>query len=232
MNKKIDRTLIWFENEFGRLQELSDSFYGLSTLLNRLLNEDYKGKKMKFINIFLATSEKYFRVPAIPINYTHYYGGHLNTYGDFDSVEFNKLDYLEKNIYVWDRVYENLSRASKSIKNTELLEASEYAYRKGLELNVNPDYAMVEADIVISGQVLKASVFVNFKKDGMYSKFIVAKGSEVIFEKEIDSARNGIEFFLDIYKSIELDGNNILVKGRKDVDYLPLRIPLEEITSK
>lgn len=49
----------------------------------------------------------------------------------------------------------------------------------------------------------------------------------VVFEKNIDSTKNGVEFFLEMYKAIELKDNTIIIKGRKDVDYLPLKISLE-----
>lgn len=49
----------------------------------------------------------------------------------------------------------------------------------------------------------------------------------MVFEKNIDSTKNGVEFFLEMYKAIELKDNTIIIKGRKDVDYLPLKISLE-----
>lgn len=106
---------------------------------------------------------------------------------------------------------------------------SEYAHIKGTEINLNPDYRMVEADINVSGQPLKASVWVNFKEDGMYAKLTLEKSGEIVFEKGIDRTKKGVEFFLKMYKGIELENNNIVSKGRKDVDYLPLKIPLDKV---
>lgn len=225
---KIDRTLIWFETENGKIHELGDDFFGLSTLLNRLLNEVYEGKKIKFINIYLATEEKYEKFPAVPRNYTHYYGGHLNYYGVFDKDQFSSLNWTEQQKYIWDKAHQYLCKSAQSIKNKKLLEAADYAHAKGINNNLNPDYRMVETDINVSGQQLKASVWVNFKEDGMYSKFTLEKDKEIVFEKEIDKTKKGVEFFLEMYKGIELDNHNIVIKGRKDVDYLPLKIPLDK----
>lgn len=191
----IDRTLIWFEDENGRIQQLGDYYFGLSTMLSRLLNQFYTGEKIKFININLATEEKYLKFPAVPMNYTHYYGGHLNYYGTFQPLKFNNLNKDEQDRYVWDKVYECLTMAANSVKNIKLLEAVEAAYKKGLELNLNPDYRVVEVDASFLGQQIKASVWINFKEDGMYSKLTLEKEGLVVYEKEIDKTKNGVEFF-------------------------------------
>jgi len=42
----IGRTLFWFKDGNDRLNEFDDSFFALGTLLNRLLNQKYEGKKL------------------------------------------------------------------------------------------------------------------------------------------------------------------------------------------
>lgn len=111
------------------------------------------------------------------------------------------------------------------------MEATEYAYEKGIEINLNPDYRMVETDMNISGQQLKASVWVNFKEDGMYSKLTLEKEEEIVYEMDIDKTLKGIEYFLEMYKGIELVNGNIVIHGRKDVDYLPLKISIDKVIS-
>ena len=64
----------------------------------------------------------------------------------------------------------------------------------------------------------------------MYSKFTLEKSGEIVYEKDIDKTKNGVEFFLEIYKAIEFDGKNIIIKGRTDVSYLPLKIPLNPVS--
>src|SRR5690606_26396138 len=127
------------------------------------------------------------------------------------------------------KAFQYLCKLATTTKNRKLLEAAEYAHKKGAELEYNADYRMVVTDINVSGQKMKASVWVNFKEDGMYSKFTLENEIEVLFEKDIDRSKKGVEFFLEIYNGIELDGNEIVIKGSKDVDYLPLRIPLSEV---
>ena len=60
----------------------------------------------------------------------------------------------------------------------------------------------------------------------MNSNLKLEKEGFVIFEKPIDKARNGIAFFLAMYKKIESNENTIIIKGLKDAGYLPLKVPI------
>ena len=225
---KIDRTLFWFKDGEIEFLDLNERFFSLGTLLNRLLNEKYDGKKIEFINIDFSSEKTYKLYPKLPKSDAYYYGGHLRYYGTFDFDEFSRLSDEEQNKFIWEKACDYLSSSAKSIKNKKLLEACDYACKKGLELELNADYRMVEKDVVLFNQPLKASVWVNFKKDGMHSKFTLEKDNTIIFEKEIDKTKNGVEFFLEMYKDIDLKGNDIIIKGRKDVEYLPLKIPIRK----
>src|SRR5438128_494733 len=48
---KIGRTLFWFKDGDEQALDLNERFFAYGTFLNRLLNEHYSGKKLKFINI-------------------------------------------------------------------------------------------------------------------------------------------------------------------------------------
>lgn len=226
---KIDRILYWFCDGDEMLPPLNEVFFGVGVLLNRLLNEFYDGKKLKFINLEFSTEKTYELHSNIPRDEPYYYGGHLTYYGLFNRVEFNTLNWTEKKRHVWDRTHQYLIKSAESMKNKKLIEAVDKAYSKGLDLGLNPDYRMVESDIIILGQELKVSVWVNFKEDGMYSKLTLEDRESILFEKHIDKTKNGVEFFLEMYKSVNLENDNIVIKGLRDVDYLPLKIPLQEI---
>lgn len=225
----IDRTLFWFEDGNEMLTTFNEDFFGLGTLLNRLLNDRYDGKKIKFINIYFSTERTYELNTHLPKDEPYYYGGHLQYYGVLDKERLSLLSWIERKKYIWDKAHRYLCKSAQSIKNKKLMEAAEYAYEKGIETNLNPDYRMVETDINVSGQQLKASVWVNFKEDGMYSKLTIEKKEEIVFEKDIDKTKNGVEFFLEMYKGIELVNGNLVIIGRKDVDYLPLKISLDKV---
>ena len=219
---KIDRTLFWFKDENNMLTFLNEDFFGLSNLLNRLLNEKYDGKKIKFINIFFSTKKIY-------ESNVYYYGGHLHYRAVFDKDKFINLSKSEQYKFVWEKAHKYLLESANFIKNSSLAEAADYAYSKGLEMNLNPDYRVVDTDIIIFGEHLRASVWINFKEDGMSSEFTLERSGNVIFKKELDKTVKGVEFFLVMYKAIVVEGNNIVIKGRRDVEDLPLKIPFSEI---
>ncbi|WP_400260781.1 hypothetical protein ACFX5U_11705 [Sphingobacterium sp. SG20118] len=225
----IERTLFLFQDGDERVNNLSDDYFGLGNLLNRLLNEVYDGKKIKFINLYFHTNKTYALYPVIPKEESYYYGGHLKYYGVFDKEQFEKLSKTEQDKYFWEKAYIYIKRSAEFIKNNQLLDAAEYAYLKGIERDLNPDYRLLDLGINISNQELRVSLWINFRIDGMYSKLTIENDDEIIFEKEIDKTKKGVEFFLEIYKTLEFDGNNIIIKGRKDVDYLPLKVPISEL---
>jgi hypothetical protein len=62
----IGRTLFWFIDGNKEAFALNDRFFAYGTLLNRLLNEHYSGKKLKFININFSSQKTYDLYPDIP----------------------------------------------------------------------------------------------------------------------------------------------------------------------
>ena len=232
MGKKIDRLLVWFQTEEGSIRNLSDLFYGLSFLYNTLLNEKYDGKKIKFININLETLGNYKKNPQIPLHYTHYYNGHLNFYGLFEKELFESLSYHEQTVHIWNKIHESLIECSKATKNQHLLDASNYAYKKGIDTNLNTDYKIVETTFCYDNENYTASVWFLFEQNAMYSKLLIEKEDGThCYEKEIDHTILGNEYFLTIYKSIYLEGNTLILKGKSDIDYLPMKFDLNQILS-
>lgn len=229
MKRKIDRTLFWFRDGRERLSQSTEEFFGLATLLNRLLNEKYNGKKLKFINFEFNTEKTYELSTVTPKNTPYYSGGNLLYYGLFNKDEFLKLSRSEQNKFVWEHAHQYFMESAQLMKNTALAEAADYAYHKGLETNLNQDFRVVDTNIILSEQNVRASVWIIFKEDGMYSKLTLEHEDKIIFEKDIDKTVHGVEFFLEIYRAVLLEGDNIVIKGAKDVDYLPLKIPLADM---
>lgn len=223
----IGRTLFWFKDGAEALTRMSDDFFGFSTLLNRLLNENYTGKRIKFINIYFYTDEYYRLFPDSSKDNPYYYGGHLTYSGSFNLEEFLKLSRTKQKELVWHKALDYLIQSAQLMKNPGLLYAAQIAFKRGIEMNYNPDYKVVECDFVLSEHRYNAAVWFLFKEDNTYAKLIVTKGLDIVFDQEIDKVRNGNEFFLEIYKAIVLENNCIVIKGRKDIEYLPLKIPVE-----
>ena len=57
------------------------------------------------------------------------------------------------------------------------------------------------------------SVTIEFRDEDMYSKLTLEKFGNVIFEKNIDTSKNGISLFFEMYKRIIVDGNDIIIEG-------------------
>jgi hypothetical protein len=224
----IGRTLFWFRDGDQILNSLNDDFFGVALLLNRLLNEKYEGKKIKFINLDFSTQKTYELYSVLPKDEPYYHGGHLRYYGLFDLIQYNLLSFDERRYFIWKKACTYIERSAAFMKNNKLLYAVNYAYSKGIEINLNPNYTLFNISINFSNQLLNASLWIEFKKDEMCSKLVIMNDKGIVFEREIDKTKIGVEFFLEMYKSLEFDGSSVLIKGDKYVNYLPLKISLPE----
>ena len=191
----IQRTLFWFADADEELISVNEDFFGIATLLNRLLNEMYDGKKIKFINLNFFTNETYELHYQLPKDTAYYFGGHLIYYGVFDVSRFNVLSWNEKKNYIWEKACDYMKKSAEFTKNKKLSDAVEYAYLKGIENSLNPDYSLLDLIINIYNQQFNVSLWVNFREDAMYSKLIIENDRGIIFEKQIDKTHKGVEFF-------------------------------------
>ncbi|SFB85964.1 hypothetical protein SAMN05421780_101789 [Flexibacter flexilis DSM 6793] len=224
----IERLMFWFQDADEKINALNDDFFELGTLLNRLLNEKYDGKKINFLNLYFYTEKTYKLHPVLPKDTPYYYSGHLQYYGLFDVTQFNTLSWNEKKNYVWEKACNYIKKSAAFTKNKKLFDAVEYAYLKGIEIKLNPDYRLLDLTVGVSDKQLDVSLWINFREDGVYSKLVIENDAGIIFEKQIDKTHKGVEYFLEMYKALDFDGSNIIIKGRKDVGYLPLKVPIPE----
>src|SRR5690349_20211141 len=95
------RTLFWFADGDIDLLELNNRFFPFANLLNRLLNEEYRGDKIKFINLKMSTEETYRLHPKFPRNYTNFYNGHLLHNAVFDFDAYRKLNEAGQTYFIW-----------------------------------------------------------------------------------------------------------------------------------
>lgn len=113
----------------------------------------------------------------------------------FDRRTFEELTSEGQRLFLWKRAYEILKEAARKTSNEALLEVCEYAYNKALARNLDTDYRMVTADVVLYGHSFTAAVWVNFHKNRMYPKLTIEKDVRIIFERQIDKTKPGFEFF-------------------------------------
>ncbi len=221
------KTCLWFVDE-DNIVALDNKFTFMGILICHLLNEKYIGKKIDYLNLTFHKNDKKLKEVYGNDYYLHFYGGSLMYKKVVDLNKFLTLNFTEQKLFIWNQAFEMLKFAGKELKNESLIISSEYAYNKGLELKLIADYRMIENDLILFGENFKASLWVNFLENKMQANFTLVKNNEIIFNKIIGEAPNGMEFFLVMFKKIEQKDNTIIIKGLKDVDYLPLKIIFNE----
>ncbi len=225
----VDRTLFWFFNESDSLQPMTQKYFGLANLLNILLNKYYSGKRIKFINLNYRTQQIYDRFPNAKVDSAHFYNGVLTFNGLFNEEEFDKFENTEKKIFLWDKACKSIEIASEKVNNNNLLDVMELVYAEGLKDGLNTNYENLKTPFSYQGNTYEASIFFEIDEYYMKSIFMVSNEGKKLFEKPIDRTLPGVEFFLEMYKKIEIDFEAIIIRGSKDIEYLPLRISFDEI---
>ncbi len=228
MKALIDRTLFWFKDRDEQLLHLDNKFSPWTLMLNRLLNEHYSGKKIKYINLYFNTKQTYILHPKAQEHYMHYYGGHLWYNDVFDIDAFMVMSENEQLNYIWKRSYEILLICAENLKNKELSTACNYAYEKGINLGLNPNFKILQTDFILNNKSINVSIEYDFLKQGVCSNLILEIDGAVVFKKFIEDAPLGNPFFFVIYKKIEVENNVIIIKGRKDAGNLPMRIEIPD----
>ncbi len=228
MKNIVGHTTFWFIDGHGQVNNFIFTFKPYANLLNRLLSEKYNGKKIRLIKLSFATEEVYQLYPKALKNHTDWYNGVLLYSNFFDLITFSDLSFDDQKQFLWRRAYEILQEAAIKTKNPALAVASEYAYHKGLAMGLNPDFKLFTTEVVLHGVALQASIQIRYDTPKMYSYFILEKEGNLIFEQFVDDNRVDFEIFFDFIKKIEVQDHTIVLKGQRDIEYLPLKIPISE----
>lgn len=228
MKHLIDRALVWFKDGDNDCLNLNDGYHPLSVLYTRLLQEVYQGKKIQFINVYFKSEKTYQLYPKSPRHHLHYYGGHLWYNDVFDFAHFNAMSEEQKKIFIWSRLHEIMAAAAKALGNTELEQASEYAYNTGMEWSLNVDYKILETEIILFEQPVMAAIWYVFKDDSTYAYLVLTRGAKELFRKELVKGAIGNPFLLVMYKRITAKGNRVTVEYVRMAQTPPIRIPIEQ----
>ena len=162
---KIGRTLFWFSDEEGYISNYNILFFGLATLLNRLLNRHYDGPKIKFINIHYDTPLSYELHPHLPKGEAYYFGGHLQFYGSLDLPYFQRLSFIEQKAHIWEQSHKALHQAAIDINNQKLQIAAKNAFQEGIEKKLNPDFQVLKTTFTYQNQSYTASIWILFQNE-------------------------------------------------------------------
>ncbi len=224
--KKIPaRFRYWFKDGIDVIQNLNEKFMPLGHLMSRLLAQEFDSKRIKFINHQLNTEKTYFLFPQSEKNYLHE-GVNEIWYNDcFDLQEFLAHNENTQKKILWERAY----KAFIASKKKEVKEAFEKAYSAGLDANLEYDYNILEIEFNIQNEEYLAALRISFEEDSKNSTLIVYKSNSQIYSRHIDESDLGNPFFLEMYNSIEVNSDQIIIKGDSDIDYLPLKISFREI---
>jgi hypothetical protein len=227
---KIDRLMFWFSDGQDDLYNYTVKFAPLAMLLNRLINYEYSGKKIKFLNINFKTPRTFGLFDKIEPNYTHSYGGHVQHNTIFYRVDFESKSIIEQKRYVWDLAQRVLILISKDTKNPELERCCKLAYNHGLESDLFEDFIILENVSDIANEKIKAELWAEFDNDRVSARFKIFKNNVLVLNRVIDSTKSDTEFFYDMYKKIIIESNGqIILKGHSEIEYLPLKIDLNKI---
>lgn len=223
----IGRVLFWFKDGEKDLQEINQYFFKISCLLERLIKKNYKDSVVfKFINIEFLSSKTFEIFPKIPFEESYLYNGHLKFYGHIDFSEFFKLKNSEKEILIWMKCYEYLTKTASKIENEALKSAVTKAYDEGLRINLNPDFIVLENQFEYKNESFNIGIKFYFKENIIESKLVVIKNNNILISKTLEIVNNGFEFFINMYKSLEIENNTIIINVDEDVKSLPVKIDL------
>ncbi|MFM2000404.1 MAG: hypothetical protein RL204_2351 [Bacteroidota bacterium] len=228
---KIERVLFWFRIGGENLPYLFDRFFGLSHLLGRILNEEYKGKKIKYINLYFYTKESFELFPHLEINAVHSHGGHINFYGLLKEEELSKLETTEQKLYIWRMACLALEKCAATLENKVLEASIIIANKRGVQLGLNTDFKAITHEFEMFGLVFCASIYFKFQEEVVSSWLILEHKDRTIYECEMSHASVGAEIFLEAYKSIKLEGESLIVSGRRDVLGGPLKFDVNDLIS-
>jgi hypothetical protein len=232
MSKNIGRLMFWF-SDGEKLYDYTVRFSALAMLMNRLINENYLGKEIKFLNINFNTQSTYDHYENLKLNYTHSHGGHIQHNSFFLRDHFDQKSITEQKILLWDLALEALQKIADDTKNFELKTCSEFAYKAGIEKSLREDFILLQEFSKIGVNQLRAELWAEFEGNKVSSRFKVFNNEELIFDKVIDSASPDVEFFYAMYKKIIFHPKGqIIIKGHFEVEYLPLKIEINELLKK
>lgn len=226
----IDQLYISYFND----EEIDSTFQYISDplaiLMNRLISKYYKGKKIKFLNLYMRTEKNFQKFPTNQNGSVKFAGGHFNTYKLYSIDEFNVDDEEMLKQVVWEHLSIGILEAAEKLDNFSLVDSVNLAHDEGLSLSLNPDFELITEVIEIQQEQFKISIWLLFKDNFWNTKLIVTEllSNDSVYERDLLNFKIGNNIVLDTYKKVLLEGDNLIIRGIKDFG-LPIRISITEI---
>lgn len=228
-NKRIERTLMSFYDGTEFMGDLQMRYYPFGYLLNNLLSDLYPNSRLKFINIYYNTKETFQLNNSISKDQVYLYKGYLTYHAEFDLAAFNSFDQEAQDLLIWNTACKYLENAGDKLDDSRLKNTVVAAHRIGIERKLNTDQILFKKDIIVHEKSMEASVWIIFNTsiDKMSTWFKLKFRNKIIINRKIGQTSIGIEFFFEIFRDIEVVNDFIVIKGSKEVDYLPFSIKID-----
>ena len=227
----IEKVFISFSDENGPINDLNKKYYGLSFLLKRLINKHLNNEKFNLISIEFKTQSYFDKYPEPKKNYIHYYKGAKKTIRCYPEINLSIFkEKIEKEAmgYIWVTSCEMLKEAFKITKNESLFKIMEEVYDEGLKDDLKTTYCTLNNSFIVSSREFDAKINYYFQDKGSSVYLSIYEKNSLIWERKIDETDQNYEFFFEMYKKIEFTPTYLIIKGDKDVQYLPLKINYSE----
>ncbi len=219
--------VIWsFEDEYGEVVIRNEQLFPWMLLQERLMKEVYKGSRIRAIHLNFISEERYLQKPEVLRYHVNSHIGKLSYNEVFDLDAFEKMPREGRPAFMWNKAFEVLKLLAKETDNPLLLEAAEYAWRKGLDTGLNPDYRLLEKEVELHGETCLAVIWMIFSADRMTAVFKLERNGKVLLEKSISSTILGVGYLLWAFESIEAARDTIIIKGSKNMGELPMKLPV------
>lgn len=231
-NQNFGRLLFWFRDSDYQLYDYTVKFGPLAMLLSRLINENYSGKKIKFININFCSPQIYIDNKSLKENYTHEFGGDIRHNSFFYKNEFDKLDFKNQKKQLWNFLFEIMLKIASDTKNFDLKSSVESAFKKGIENGLLEDFILLEEIKTIKEKNIRVELWANFENSRVFANLKIYVNNINKYSRLIDNSASDNEFFYKMFKKIMIDEKgNILIKGHNEIEYLPIKIEAGELLS-
>ncbi|WP_022826248.1 hypothetical protein [Hymenobacter norwichensis] len=229
----MKRILFLFGKEDGeRINDLDAFFFPLSVLFQNLINEYYSKNKLNEIIIRFYPENYYRNFPIVPQGQYQHTKGYYSYYDTIDLDLLSSFDKTSKYVYLWRRACSIMKGGAGRIDD-ELPAVIDNVLERGLALNLNPDFNLIEKRFYVKGSEYKVYLRIHFNEFTMDSLFCIEYNDKLLLNMQLEEAANGAGFFLVMYKNILLDSENknFVLTGSKEVDYLPLRVRIPDLVS-
>lgn len=224
---------VWFkdiDNEEA-CTALHYRFSGVSLALRRILDAHYEGAPITGILVFFC-SERYLTTYSEPAPTTHAYGGHMSARVAFGFETLDGVGFMEQCQYIFDETSKAIKSIAVNHKRHALLAAIENAVEEVRLHGLDTSYNALRGEVCVEEAILQVEVWIDFLEDAITSRVLVRCMGGIIYEDMIASGKPGYsDFYITTFRKVVVEKGMIVIKGPWDADYLPFKIPVEDVLS-